>query len=454
MRRFQVKAALAFALLISSSFATAFAQFGESGRPPVGTFLNPFPTAAVSAMANRDKPQAAPVVSHRHLKYPPSSGPIASSYQPYPSEPFPVAEPVAPEFTRSAPMMPSAQYPASPYPTGPACKEGCNGGACNGAAGPNGCDFGYGGYDPLMHRCPDDCRENRCAWRHWWVKTCYHPIPAYNVPNYGYHPTAWGQINNGGASSNQPIPAKNKQNATAPAPAEESKEQKDQNETPPATEPKPEQAPQTNPPDSPKPADPATPNPPPPMANELPEVEPGLAPFPAPKAGDAPLTIPSKTQNVTAPQPQANEPAEEENFLPPLPVKTPLTSNRKYRQEKPAQQDEEDAFPSVRSEETDEPAKKPEASETAPKETGTEPAIEQAPVESSPKIAPTPSELPTTSVDRRHGKTASNTRNGRVRDGKNATEAGVSSQRTSKKRDTARAERSMNASQTANVATR
>ncbi|MGE3315771.1 MAG: hypothetical protein AB7O26_11715 [Planctomycetaceae bacterium] len=449
MMRFPVKAGIAFAVIFASTSAATFAQFGEGGGPPVGTFLNPFPSAAVGALATRNKGPKAPVVSHRHLKYPVQ--PVAPAYAPPPSAPYAtgsfVNQPFAAAPAVSAPPV-SAPYPATPYLSGP------GGGPCgNDACGPGGecgpigaCGPGYGGYDPLLHRCADSCRDNRRAWRHCWVKTCYHPIPAYAVPNYGYHPTAWGQIDNGGAPSNLPISPKAKAKTTPPpAPAEAAPEQK---ETPP-TDSQPEQAPQTSPPTEIRPAEPPAapptpPKPPEPQAvDELPEVEAGLAPLRSPGTGNVKSMSPSNRLPAPSQGPELQPEEDSENFLPPLPVKTPLTSDRRVRGgESTTTETEEDAFPSVKSEESEPEG---ESKETIPAKKAQQPEVEQAPAETSPKAAPTPDELTTNAGSGRADQTSAKerVRNGRGKPSAEFNEktAGTASRRNSKKGDpTARVE--------------
>lgn len=410
MRRFRVKLVAAIAVLFANSFATAFAQFGEDGKPPLGFILNPLPAGAVTALGGRKNP--APVVSHRHVKYPMHTAPefTAPPMHQYPASPYPempyagapapsMPSAPIPDSTQFESPMPAQVYPGSPYPA-PAYShraEPYTGGNCAPYGGT--CAPGYGGFDPLLHRSAD-CRDNRCSWRHCWLKTCYYPIPAYSVPNYGYHPTAWGQIHNGGAPSNLPVPARYK----SKAPDSGSTEKKE-TET---AEPKLEQAPQTEP-ESPKPAEPppanppaepTVPTPPQPQALQLPEVEAGLAPYPA-KGMESPKTIPSKTPYEPA-APRLEPPADEaENFLPPIPVQTPLTSGSKRQAELSKSNSEEDdaAFPSVSSEESNgESTKQPDnatPAKTQPEEEADEPMLEEAPSRSIPKAAPTLEELQT-----------------------------------------------------------
>jgi len=242
----------------------AFAQYPAAEFADSGAYAAPYQPAAASYPAYSAAPQQV-VMSHRHRRAPQAAAPYAPAY---------------PQ---------GMGYPA-PY------------GDCNPYCAP----IGYG--DPLFERCPNgSCRDNRRSWRHCWLKTCYNPIPAYALPNYGYHPTSWRQIDNGGAPSTGPfagdysLPMEQiPQGAPTPAPAAQPPE------APPSEVPTYEQntPPVTRP--APAPAEP-----------DLPEVEPGLAPVPQRDQFPEPDRRPAPAEPPAEPPKPAIDGDEPQAFLPP-----------------------------------------------------------------------------------------------------------------------------------------
>jgi len=242
----------------------AFAQYPAAEFADSGPFAAQYQPAAAPSPAYSAPPQQV-VMSHRHRRGPQAAAPYAPAY-------------------------PQAMgYPA-PY------------GDCNPYCAP----IGYG--DPLFERCPNgSCRDNRRSWRHCWLKTCYTPIPAYALPNYGYHPTSWRQIDNGGAPSTGPFAGDYSppmeqipQGAPTPAPAAQ----------PPA-------APPSEVPTYKQNAPPVTRPAPAPAEQELPEVEPGLAPIPQRDQFPEPDRRPAPAEPPAEPPKPGIDGDDPQVFLPP-----------------------------------------------------------------------------------------------------------------------------------------